>query len=183
MRRADVATGGPADDQTLLEQGRHAELLARHYDDLRTRVAIHLYRRHHADHLDDVVHRAVERLARELRAGTRYGVPYAAVVATVARMAVLDWAAERRREEERHGGDPGAVAGDAAGDPYGEVEARDLLETAVRHLPDGQRTVALLRWRDGLPIDEIARRTGRTRNAVDQALHRVRAVLREVMLP
>ena len=36
-----------------------------------------------------------------------------------------------------------------------------------------------LRYREGLEIDEIAERLDMTRNAVDQALHRVSSRLRE----
>ena len=50
---------------------------------------------------------------------------------------------------------------------------------AVRRPPRRSRRVLELRYRDGLEIDEIAERLGMTRNAVDQALHRGHAKLRE----
>lgn len=55
-----------------------------------------------------------------------------------------------------------------------------ILECFLR-IPNGaEREILLLHFHAGLPADEIARLSGRTRNAVDQALHRARRSLREV---
>ena len=63
--------------------------------------------------------------------------------------------------------------------PYGALEDTQALDHLFAGLTDGSRRVLGLRYQDGLEIDEIAERLGLTRNAVDQALHRGHAKLRE----
>jgi RNA polymerase sigma factor (sigma-70 family) len=182
MRPAPATDETRDDDATLLDEGRHAELLARHVDDVRTHVALELWRRHHDEHLDEVVQRALERLARELRAGARYRVPYGVVVRMVCRWAVAEWATQFERERGRHGGglDGQRAASVAAPDAFEEVEVMAAFEDAIAPLADGDRAAARLAWIEGVPPAQIAGRLGCSRNAVDQRLHRVRAHLREV---
>jgi RNA polymerase sigma factor (sigma-70 family) len=54
------------------------------------------------------------------------------------------------------------------------------LDRLFGELPVAQRAVCELRYRDGLEIDEIARQLGKTRNAVDQALHNAHRKLKEL---
>jgi DNA-directed RNA polymerase specialized sigma24 family protein len=55
-----------------------------------------------------------------------------------------------------------------------ETVARLDVEAFVASLPPGDSEVARLRMVERLEIDQIKEATGRTRNAVDQALHRIR---------
>jgi RNA polymerase sigma factor (sigma-70 family) len=185
MRPAPATDETLHDDATLLDEGRHADLLARHVDDVRTHVAIGMWQRHHGEHLDEVVQRVLERLLRELRAGRRYTVPFGVVVRMVCRWAVLEWASEFAQERRRDGGaiDDTDTAAPPAPDAFGEVEAMMLFEDAIAPLPEGDREAARLAWIDGVPPAAIADRLGCSRNAVDQRLHRVRAHLRTVLLP
>lgn len=58
-------------------------------------------------------------------------------------------------------------------------EERDLLWDTVDELSDAQREVVRLRYWKELPIEEIARRTGRTTGAIRVLLHRSIRSLRE----
>lgn len=183
MRPAPATDETRDDDATLLDEGRHVELLARHVDDVRTHVALALWRRHHDEHLDEIVQRALERLARELQAGRRYAVPYGVVVRMVCRWAVRGWADEFAAERARDGGDIDGEAASAvrAPDAFEEIEMSVVFEDAIAPLPDGDREAARLAWLDGVPPAQIAERLGCSRNAVDQRLHRVRTHLRGVL--
>lgn len=69
-------------------------------------------------------------------------------------------------------------------DPHDHAEAADFrqhLQTALRNLPEGYRTVLVLREIEGLKYDEIAEATGRPMSSVKVALHRGRKMLREAM--
>lgn len=183
MRPAPATDETRDDDATLLDEGRHAELLARHLDDVRTHVALGLWRRHHDEHLDELVQRASERLICELRAGRRYPVPYGVVVRMVCRWTVHEWAREFAVERASHGGDIDGEAASAvpAPDAFEEIEMTGMFEDAIAPLPDGDRATARLAWLEGLPPAQIAERLGCSRNAVDQRLHRVRTHLRGVL--
>jgi RNA polymerase sigma factor (sigma-70 family) len=185
MRPAPTTDETGDDDATLLERGRHGELLARHLGDVRTHVAIRLWRRHHDEYLDEIVQRAVERLVRELRAGKRYGVPYGVVVRKVSEWAVKDWIAEYTQARARDGGDLDISGGAAptAPDAFGEVEVTVAFEETLARLSPDDREAARLAWIEGMPPAAIARRLGCTRNAVDQRLHRIRVHLRKALLP
>lgn len=185
MRPAPAIDENRDDDATLLEQGRHTELLARHLADVRTHVAIRLWRRHHNEYLDEIVQRAVERLVGELRAGKRYRVPYAVVVRKVCEWAVKDWDTEFKEARARDGGDLDERGGAtrAAPDALGEVEVTVVFEAALASLSPGDREAARLAWLEGVPPADIAERLGCTRNAVDQRLHRARAHLRKALRP
>ena len=181
MSRATAIDEADAHDRTLLEQGHHDELLARHYSDLVTHVRIGM-RGAPRHEWEEVAHRAVERLVRELSRGAEYGVPFRVVAFQVARWAVQDWRRECAATAARDGGEPEEAGVDAgAADAYAEVEMRQVLAVALADLPEGDRAVASLRWLVGLEVQEIADRTGRSRNAVDQALHRARRHLREAL--
>jgi DNA-directed RNA polymerase specialized sigma24 family protein len=64
---------------------------------------------------------------------------------------------------------------DAATDDVADVAVPRIdTEAFVRSLPPGDGEIARLRILESKEIDQIAKATGRTRNAVDQALFRVR---------
>ena len=61
------------------------------------------------------------------------------------------------------------------------MELRGQLQKAVERLPDGLRTVFVVRHVEGLSTATAARSLGLTRAAVKTRLHRARRVLREDM--
>lgn len=67
------------------------------------------------------------------------------------------------------------------GNAFEDAETEYDLERALEELAEGDREVARMRFLAGLEIDEIAERIGKTRNAVDQALHRSRKKLQELL--
>jgi RNA polymerase sigma-70 factor (ECF subfamily) len=92
---------------------------------------------------------------------------------TVARNTALD-ALRRRR--------PAPLVQDARQPtpPHGTpTDEAALLWAAVERLPELERAAVLLRYRDGLPYEDIAERLGKTANHIgvilNQAMHRLRA--------
>lgn len=171
------ATGPDADDgdryDALLHQhGRFAELLARHRDALRGRVSLRVPQ----DDVDDVLQNLLLRLVRELRSGRCHAVPFRVVAHRCVDFAVADHfrAGERL---PRPDGDIDAVP--APVDGIAEVDERVTLEQQIAALRPGDAQVMRMRWLHGMEIADIARHLGRSRNAVDQALHRGRAALRK----
>ena len=68
-----------------------------------------------------------------------------------------------------------------APDPYDDFEIDHDLRLLFGDLPERARQVLELRYLEGYDIEEIARRLGIERNAVDQALYRGHARLRELV--
>jgi RNA polymerase sigma factor (sigma-70 family) len=58
-----------------------------------------------------------------------------------------------------------------APDPYAEWEEQHDLAVLITDLPQREREVLELRYRERLSHEQIAERLAMTRNAVDQALH------------
>ena len=70
--------------------------------------------------------------------------------------AVRNVAIGMRRKAERYVGDDAALEEQASAAPSLEGEAGDVLLAVIRGLPEGQREVLMLRFVDGLALDEIA---------------------------
>ena len=70
--------------------------------------------------------------------------------------AVRNVAIGMRRKAERYVGDNGALAEHASAEPSAEGEAGDVLLAVIHGLPEGQREVLMLRFVDGLALNEIA---------------------------
>lgn len=160
-----------AEDARLLARGSHAELLAAYYPLIRARLGLRLPE----GEALEVAHRVVDRLIQELSAdkGRSYRVPFRVVVLQVTKWTLAAYLSPPR--EEPLAEPPEEVAGD----PYAEVEERNHLESLFADLPERVRQVLTLRWIDGLTPEQIARRLGIERNAVDQAIHRGYGALRE----
>ena len=159
-----------AEDDRLLAEGRHADLLAAYYPVILSRLRVRLPGHDAAE----VAHRAVERLIGELARGRTYRVPFRVVVHKIIGWKLAEHFAERRHEplpEEPQ------LADDSAGDP----DERIALKQILAQLPPRAREVLELRYLDGLEIVDIAARLGMTRNAVDQALFRGRRSLKELL--
>jgi len=167
------ADASDAIDERLLAEGAHGELLARHYPALVDRARLRM--RDEGEAME-VVHMAVDRLARELRRGRRYEVPFRVVAHQVLTWTIKDWHALRAAG-------PGSLPAtwdrpeEEAG--FGEVEHRLSLAQLFASLPARDRQVMTMRWIEGEEISDIAAALGMKRNAVDQALHRGAARIRE----
>src|SRR5215210_4115349 len=159
-----------AEDALLLEAGDHAALIAAYEDVVVQRCLVAT--RDESGY--DVAQNVFVRLLRELDRGKRYSVPYRVIVHKV-----VDWTVK-----EHFTGRPTDVSLPKGwdpvdeSDPYADVDGSDL-DVLWADLPEGSREVLDLRYVEGLEIDEIAERLGKTRNAVDQALHRAHDKLRE----
>jgi len=161
------------EDRRLLEAGEHAALLRSYYETIIQRCRVRC--RKEDDALECAQAVAV-RLLSELKRGKRYSVPFRVVVHKV-----IEWTTKGFYERGR------AVLVEleddlfAAGNPFDDAETRYDLERALEALAEGDGEAARLRFLQGLEIEEIAERLGKTRNAVDQALHRSRKKLQELL--
>jgi RNA polymerase sigma factor (sigma-70 family) len=166
-----------AEDTRLLAAGEYGTLVETYYETIIQRCRVRC--RTEDDALDCAQSVAV-RLLSELKRGRRYGVPYRVVVHKVIEWttkgyyvrgrAILVEVDENLPDDLFH-----------PGNPYQEVETRYDLERALAQLPQGDREIAALRFRDGYEIDQIAAHTGKKRNAIDQALHRSCKRLQEIL--
>jgi RNA polymerase sigma factor (sigma-70 family) len=160
-----------AEDALLLQNGDHAALIAAYHAVVIQRCLVAT--RSEAGY--DVAQNVFVRLLNELSRGRQYAVPYRVVVHKV-----VDWTVK-----EHFQGLPTDLPlpedwdfADRA-DPYQPLEDDEALDQLFDALPEGARRVLDLRYREGLEIDEIAERLEMERNAVDQALYRGHAKLRE----
>jgi DNA-directed RNA polymerase specialized sigma24 family protein len=163
-----------ADDAKLLQDRRIDVLLAKYEPVILGRCIARL----HGDlAAEDVAQNVLLRLLQEFHRAKSYGeTPYRVVVHQVVGWTVADHFAGRPTDVPLPDGwDP---AGD---DPNNAVIARHDLRRLFDALPDGTRRVLELRYLLGLGIEEIAEQLQMTRNAVDQALHRGHARLREAL--
>jgi len=120
------------------------------------------------------------RLLRELKRGRHYPVPFRVVVNNVIGWTVRGFYQRGRAilvefdddlpDEVFHGPNP-----------YSDWETRYDLERALGEVSPGDREIGRLRFLEGEEIEDIARRLGKERNAVDQAIYRVRTKLRDVL--
>jgi RNA polymerase sigma factor (sigma-70 family) len=161
-----------AEDALLLQTGDHAQLIAAWYP-----VIVQRCRVRAGAAGWDVAHNVIERLLAELQRGKRYGVRYRVVVHMV-----TGWTLKEHFQGLPTDA-PLPEDWDLADstDAFGEVGAEIDLELLFEELPDGDREICRLRYLDGIEIDEIGRRLGKARNAIDQSLHRAHKRLREIV--
>jgi DNA-directed RNA polymerase specialized sigma24 family protein len=160
------------EDRRLLEAGEHAALLRSYYETIIQRCNVRCRTR---DEALECAQTVVVRLLSELKRGKRYSVPFRVVVHKV-----IEWTT--KGFYAGGGVVPGELREDLPvdGNPIADAETRYDLERALAALPEGDGEVASLRLLEGIEIDEIAERLGKTRNAVDQALHRSRKKLQDL---
>jgi RNA polymerase sigma factor (sigma-70 family) len=164
-----------AEDTRLLESGEHARLLATYFEIIRARCLARCRRREDGE---ECASRVFVRLMGELKAGKRYRVPFRVVVHMVVNWTVRGFYEPGRVQEvslEAGDGDEGAA------DVYAAIEAELDAHLLLDGLPPRERECVVLCWLRGLEIEAVARELGIERNAVDQALHRARRRLREMM--
>ena len=161
------------EDRRLLEAGDHSALLRSYYETIIQRCRVRCRRE---DDALECAQAVAVRLLSELKRGKRYSVPFRVVVHKV-----IEWTT--KGFYARGGAVQGELPDDfpGAGNPLDGVETRYDLERALDTLPPGDGEVARLRYLVGLEIEEIATRLGKTRNAIDQALHRSRRKLEELL--
>jgi RNA polymerase sigma factor (sigma-70 family) len=163
-------------DAGLLAEGDIGALLARWDPIIRGRCHARIRNPHDAD---DVAQNVRLRLLDEFHRGKRYpGLPYRVVVHQVIGWTIGDFFAGRRIDEP--------LPDDwSPTDPRAEGTEPVLVEMAFRQLleqlPPKDARICEMRFLLGLEIDDIAAELSMERNAVDQALHRGRRELRELM--
>ena len=160
-----------AEDARLLENGNIAGLLAAYHQIIVGRCIARL---RGDDAAYDVAQNVMLRLLTEFRRGKRYSVPYRVVVHQV-----IDWTLKEHFQEQDTAAPLPEGWEPAVEDASEAVLSRYYLTDRFASLPGQTRKVLELRYLAGLEIEQIAERLGLTRNAVDQALHRGHAKLRE----
>jgi RNA polymerase sigma-70 factor (ECF subfamily) len=150
------------------------ELYERYADNVFSYVRTILHDQHEAE---DVTQHVFTKLFTRIDRYEERSVPFTAWLLRIARNCAIDHARSKRAiccEEVP------AVDGPA----YDEIAAdrRQAIEDALRALPDGQRTVVVLRHVIGLSPREIATRMGKTEGAVHTLHHRARRALRAELI-
>jgi RNA polymerase sigma-70 factor (ECF subfamily) len=163
-----------AEDTRLLEQGDLAGLLAKYEPTILGRCVAKL--RGHRD-AEDVAQNVLLRLVAEFSRGKRYGeTPYRVVVHKVVDWTVADYFEGRSTAAELPADwDPGAA------DFSEELVSRYYVADLLGPLPEREQQVMERFYLLGWNIQQIADDLAIDRNAVDQALFRGRARLREVL--
>lgn len=153
-----------AEDNRLLEAKEHTQLLESYVYLVEEWVAIRVRDRQAAE---EVVQRVFLRLANELAAGKRYAVPYRVVV-----WKVVNWMAQGYEWSPKEAATLPDDWDDLARDEFEAWEAEHDLALWLADLPERDREVLDLLYREGLSPVQIAERLGIAPNAVHQATHR-----------
>lgn len=153
-----------AEDERLLEAGEHTQLLESYVYLVQEWVAIRVRDRQAAE---EVAQRVFLRLAGELAAGKSYSVPYRVVV-----WSVVTWTAKGYEWSPKEADTLPEQWDDVAPDQFAAWEADHDLGLLLADLPEGDRTVLELIYREGLAPAQVAERLGMQRNAVHQATYR-----------
>jgi RNA polymerase sigma-70 factor (ECF subfamily) len=152
-----------AEDKRLLDEGEHALLLAAYLHPVRERCYLWL---RDGDAANEAAQRVYVRLLDELRGGKTYSVPFRVVVWMVTEWTLKGFYPVAKQDSLLpEAWDPEAP------DPYAEWEEQHDLAVLITDLPQREREVLELRYRERLSHEQIAGRLGMTRDAVDQALH------------
>lgn len=85
--------------------------------------------------------------------------------------------------EDGHQADPAQPWREDAADALGHERARALVREAIDRLPEGHRTILILRDVEELDTEETAALLGLTTSAVKTRLHRARQALRTLLDP
>lgn len=152
-----------AEDRRLLEAGEHTQLLENYVYLVQEWAALRLRDRRAAE---EVVQQVFLRLASELAAGKTYAVPFRVVV-----WSVVNWTAAGHRWTTGEASLPEEWDAEAP-DDFAEWEDDHDLGLLIADLPDRDREVLDLLYREGLSPAQVAERLGINVNAVYQASHR-----------
>lgn len=152
-----------AEDRRLLDEGNHKQLLVNYLTVIRERCWLRLRDDSAAD---DAAQAIVLRLLSELSSGKRYPVPFRVVVRKVTDWELNGYFAPAKQDASfPEGWDPPA---EDSLEEWGDDFDLDLLFDG---LPQGQREVVDLVYRDGLTPGDAAGRLGINPNALYQRLH------------
>jgi RNA polymerase sigma-70 factor (ECF subfamily) len=164
-----------ADERLLVEAAkrdpaRFAELYQRNVYQVYAYVSRRVGTREEAEDItSDVFHHALA----NLKSFEWRGAPFAAWLIRIAAHRIVD----RWRSAAREIGNP--VTGDPKDEPMEEIEQRAALFQLVKHLPEDQRRVVVMRFVEEKSIREIAQELRRSEGAVKQlqfrALEKLRA--------
>jgi RNA polymerase sigma factor (sigma-70 family) len=160
-----------AEDKRLLEAGEHTQLLENYVYLVQEWVSLRV---RHRGAADEIVQRVFLRLARELARGRTYSVPFRVVVWKVVNWTVrgFEWSPKQEAELPDN-------LDVLAPDELEEWAAEHDLRVLIADLPDRDREVLDLVYREGLSPEQVGERLGITRNAVDQAVWRGHRRVRE----
>jgi RNA polymerase sigma factor (sigma-70 family) len=157
-------------DRELLARGAIDELLSQYVDSIRARC-----RNRCGVHGDDVAQHVALRLWRELVDGKhRHGKPFREIVNGVVYFACKGFDGAKFDDDTPFEDWMEGFESGSTPDTVDDVVFRLDLEDFVSSLPPSDGEVARLRFIERLEIDQIAEATGKKRNAIDQALHRIR---------
>jgi RNA polymerase sigma factor (sigma-70 family) len=160
-------------DHELLENGDIAALLAKYEPAVTGRCAARV---RGAD-AEDVAQNVMLRIFGEYMRGKRWnGHPFRVVVHQVTGWTIKDYFEGRTYTDLLPDDwDPGAA------NPTDAVVERGYLMDLFAQLSERERTIAELHFLESLGAQEIAERLDSNRNAIDQALFRIRGKLRELV--
>jgi RNA polymerase sigma-70 factor, ECF subfamily len=125
-----------------------------------------------------------ETFRRALRALPRFeprGIPFRAWLWRICINLVNDELRRRQRASRFTGTMPAEGPGDIAPDDIANVESRALVHGLVDRLPADHRAVITMRFGDDFSIAEVARRLGRSPDAIKQLQRRALATLRALL--
>ena len=153
-----------AEDKRLLEAGEHTQLLENYVYLVQEWVGVRVWQPQAAE---EVVQRVFVRLAGQLAAGKSYSVPFRVVVWNV-----VNWTARGYEWSPKEEATLPEDWDDAAPDQFEAWEGEHDLTALIADLPDRDREVLDLLYREGLAPAQVAERLGIEANAVHQATHR-----------
>lgn len=162
------------DDYELLRAGDIGRLLAKYEPVVVARCAAKV--RPYAD-VEDVAQNVMLRVYKEFNRGKRWnGQPFRVVIHQVIGWTINDYFQGRRYTdplpEDWDAGNPGWTD---------EVHERDYLMELFSQLTEEEREIAELYLFEDLGGEEIARRVGKKRNAVDQRVFKIKRKLRKLV--
>lgn len=165
-------------DDRLISEGRFGEVLAAYYPIIVAKLRMRM--RRSPGEVYDVASNVCVRLLAEQRAGKRYNAPFRVVVHQVTKYVLQDHYMELKKRGPEVPTEPDAPVWETTGGRdagYDGVVQADWFDYVFHGLPPRDRDVADRYYRDGSPPGQIASELEITRNAVDQALYRVRTAV------
>ena len=159
------------EDNRLLEAKEHKRLVANYFDRVHELCFLRLRNREAAEEAAQIV---LLRLYNELERGKRYSVPFRVVVWKVVECTARGHYPGAKQDATLPDDWDPATVGDQE-----SIEDDYDFGVLIADLPDRQREVTDLIYREGLSPQQAADRLGITRNAVDQALHNAHRKLAE----
>jgi RNA polymerase sigma factor (sigma-70 family) len=159
------------EDNRLLEAGEHKLLIANYFDRVHELCFLRLRNREAAE---EAAQNVLLRLYGEIARGKRYTVPFRVVVWKVVEWTTRGFYGGVKEDATLPDDWDPATVGD-----HESVEDDYDFGLLIADLPERQRQVADLIYRERLSHEQTAKRLGITRNAVDQALHNAHRKLAE----